>query len=200
MTRSYETHRIVIRLSLIVAGIACSNACSSDGSGSQPSGTSKLPVTGVSNPTPNGAGSSATPGSNGSTTTPAASGGGVNSPMLGGTAGTTSGRPGGTALGGSPAVGSGRATATGTAGVTGTAGAPKMTGTSGAPPSTPPTPHGKLCLQPGNGNYSSPGPYKVATMDIDLGMIQDGQHTGKYTIYYPSPLEASCPHPIVAWG
>jgi hypothetical protein len=202
MKRSYEANRIAIRFGFIVASIACSSACSSDNN-SQSSNTSKLPVTGVSNPTMStGAGPSATPGSNGGVT-PAASGNGVSSPTLGGAAGSASARPGGTSIAGSPAVGSGRATGTGTAGTTGmmgTAGAPKVTGSSGAPPSTPPTPHGKNCLQPGNGNYSSPGPYKVATMDVDLGMIQDGQHTGKYTIYYPSPLEASCPHPIVAWG
>lgn len=55
-------------------------------------------------------------------------------------------------------------------------------------------------MQPGNGNYTAPGPYKVAKKNIDLGMINAGQHTGKYTIYYPDPLEASCPHPIVGWG
>jgi hypothetical protein len=64
----------------------------------------------------------------------------------------------------------------------------------------PRTPPGKNCLQPGNGNYLAPGPYKVIKQDIDLGMINPNQHTGKYTIYSPDPLEASCPHPIVAWG
>jgi hypothetical protein len=76
---------------------------------------------------------------------------------------------------------------------------PPATGTTDVPAS-PPTPHGPNCLQPGNGNYTSPGPYKVAQMDVDLGMIESTQHTGKYTIYYPNPLETACPHPIVAWG
>jgi len=66
--------------------------------------------------------------------------------------------------------------------------------------SVPLTPKGKLCLQPGNGNYTSPGPYQVGKMNIDLGMIEATQHTGKYTIYYPMPLETNCLHPIVAWG
>src|SRR5262249_34121634 len=66
--------------------------------------------------------------------------------------------------------------------------------------SVPLTPMGKNCLLPGNGNYTAPGPYKVATKDVDLGMIQAGQHTGKYTIYYPTPFQAGCLHPIVAWG
>jgi len=33
-------------------------------------------------------------------------------------------------------------------------------------------------------------------MDIDPGT----QATGEFTIYYPEPFEANCPHPIVAWG
>lgn len=78
-------------------------------------------------------------------------------------------------------------------------GMPPAMGTGGAP-SVPLTPKGKNCLQPGNGNYTNPGPYKVATKDVDLGMIQASQHTGKYTIYYPATLEANCLHPIVAWG
>jgi pimeloyl-ACP methyl ester carboxylesterase len=56
------------------------------------------------------------------------------------------------------------------------------------------------CLQPGNGKFTEQGPYKVSMMDVDLGMIEASQHTGKYTIFAPTPLEASCLHPIVAWG
>ena len=74
----------------------------------------------------------------------------------------------------------------------------------GMPANAPPPPawntNGKTCLQAGSGKYGEPGPYKVAMMDIDLGMIQMGQTSGKFTIFYPSPLEASCPHPIVSWG
>jgi hypothetical protein len=68
------------------------------------------------------------------------------------------------------------------------------------PPSGPAVGTGMTCLKPGNGMYNNPGPYKVAMMEVDLGMIEASQHTGKFTIYYPDPLEASCPHPIVAWG
>jgi hypothetical protein len=66
----------------------------------------------------------------------------------------------------------------------------------------PPVPvgTGTTCLKPGNGNYTSPGPYKVAMKEVDLGMILSSQHTGKFTIYYPDPLETKCLHPIVAWG
>jgi pimeloyl-ACP methyl ester carboxylesterase len=70
-----------------------------------------------------------------------------------------------------------------------------------AAPMVPLTPHAdNTCLQPGSGNYTEPGPYKVGMMDVDLGMIESSQHTGKFTIFYPTPLETSCLHPIVAWG
>jgi hypothetical protein len=59
---------------------------------------------------------------------------------------------------------------------------------------------GTTCLKPGNGMYTNPGPYKVSMMQVDLGMIEDSQHTGKFTIYYPEPLETNCLHPIVVWG
>lgn len=72
-------------------------------------------------------------------------------------------------------------------------------GMSGAP-ATAPRIHEKTCLKPGSGDYGQAGPYQVATKEVDLGMIEASQHTGKFTIYYPNPLEASCPHPIVAWG
>jgi hypothetical protein len=51
------------------------------------------------------------------------------------------------------------------------------------------------CLQ-GSGGYDSDGPYGAAlTMDVELpGGL------GPYTIFYPSSLEADCPHPIVSWG
>jgi hypothetical protein len=65
----------------------------------------------------------------------------------------------------------------------------------------PSTPRGSAtCLQPGNGKFDEPGPYKVAQQDVDLGMIEPSQATGMATIFYPNPLEANCPHPIVAWG
>jgi hypothetical protein len=59
---------------------------------------------------------------------------------------------------------------------------------------------GKTCLKPGSGKYGEPGPYTVGMMDVDLGMVQMDQTTGKFTIFYPMPLEAECLHPIVAWG
>lgn len=70
----------------------------------------------------------------------------------------------------------------------------------GSAPAAPPADVGPSCLKAGDPNYSAAGPYKVAMKEVDLGMINSGQHTGKFTIYYPDPLEANCPHPIVAWG
>ncbi|MDD9946290.1 MAG: hypothetical protein OXU20_34920, partial [Myxococcales bacterium] len=56
------------------------------------------------------------------------------------------------------------------------------------------------CLKPGDGTYSERGPYQVGMMDIDLGMIQERQNSGMFTIFYPMPMEENCLHPIVAWG
>ena len=136
---------------------------------------------------------------------------------IGGTGTTPGAMPGGSAtpgtgIPGMPAMPSAGAPAPG-----GTAGqpAPGMTGApvagSTPPPmmtdmpmagsGAPPTPHeGETCLKPGSGEYTEPGPYQVGMMDIDLGMIQMTQNSGKFTIFYPMPLEDSCPHPIVAWG
>ena len=74
-----------------------------------------------------------------------------------------------------------------------------MVNTGGAV-NVPVAPPGTNCLKMGAATYMNPGPYKVSKKDVDLGMIQTGQHSGKFTIYYPDPLETSCPHPIVAWG
>jgi hypothetical protein len=84
----------------------------------------------------------------------------------------------------------------------GAAGAPAPAASGGgaavAPPPTPPGDH--TCLKAGMGSYGEPGPYQVGMMEVDLGMIEPSQHTGKFTIYYPNPLETNCLHPIVAWG
>jgi len=93
-------------------------------------------------------------------------------------------------------------------GMTGTAGAAAPVAGAGVPmagagaPMTPPTTprQGETCLMPGSGSYGEPGPYKVSKMEIDLGMIQATQNSGKFTVFYPQPLEAACKHPIVAWG
>jgi hypothetical protein len=54
-------------------------------------------------------------------------------------------------------------------------------------------PMGTSCLK-GAGNFTANGPYRVKKKDVTIGS------QGAYTIFWPDPLEASCKHPIVAWG
>jgi hypothetical protein len=49
------------------------------------------------------------------------------------------------------------------------------------------------CLK-GTGNFTAAGPYKFKSKQVTIGS------SGAFTIVYPDPLEAACPHPIVAWG
>ena len=82
----------------------------------------------------------------------------------------------------------------------GSAGMSGLDGTDDAGSSVPrQQPDGK-CLKRGDGSYAEPGPYRVILDEVDLGQVDPSQQTGKFTIYSPSPLEADCPHPIVAWG
>ena len=106
-----------------------------------------------------------------------ASGGSGNADGSGG-----SGNASGTGSGGNLGTGgSGDPDAGGSSGSSGTAG----TGGVGEP--------GKTCLK-GTGNYVMNGPYTVASKTVTIGS------KGQFTIYYPNPLDAACPHPIVAWG
>jgi hypothetical protein len=74
----------------------------------------------------------------------------------------------------------------------------------GAPtPATPVEPVAPRagCLAAGSGDFLDDGPYPVATEVVDLGGgIASNQATGEFTIFRPEPFDASCPHPIVAWG
>jgi len=178
--------------------IACSNAADTGGSPSGSRGPS-----GLSNPTQATGGSGSTNGNVNSG--PAFAGTGTGIGTATGTAGIGSPAPAGLAgrIGTPAAAGGGGMRALAMAGAPS---APPAAGTAGMvvgpgdPPNVMKTPHGKNCLQPGNGNYLSPGPYKVGKLAVDLGMIEASQATGKYTIYYPMPMEANCLHPIVAWG
>ncbi len=69
------------------------------------------------------------------------------------------------------------------------------------------TPHGtSTCLKAGSGDYSTTGPYTVATKaGVDLTSTGDLPTTGDAgpstaTIFYPSDLSDDCPHPIVSWA
>lgn len=94
----------------------------------------------------------------------------------------------------------------------GAGGAPTGAGGSPVPPATGGTPNGTAgaspivpgngttCLKPA-GDFSKAGPYQVTKEVVDLGTgIDSNQATGQFTIFYPQPFEANCPHPIVAWG
>lgn len=52
---------------------------------------------------------------------------------------------------------------------------------------------GMSCLK-GEGDYTKAGPYKFKQKNVTIGA------KGQYTIVYPDPLEAACPHPFVVWG
>ncbi len=62
---------------------------------------------------------------------------------------------------------------------------------------------GELCLQPGDGSYGEPGPYRMVRTDgIDLASLLPAGTPAPttFSIWQPEPLEENCPHPIVAWG
>jgi hypothetical protein len=68
---------------------------------------------------------------------------------------------------------------------------------------TAPTPHGNVtCLQAGTGDYAKAGPYAVSTKAVDLASVLPAGTAAPTTfmIFYPTKLEASCPHPIASWG
>ncbi|HVW29075.1 MAG TPA: hypothetical protein VHC69_27105 [Polyangiaceae bacterium] len=184
-------------------------ACSSSSGGANSDGTSGVATAGAPSNTGTGGTTSvstATNPSGGGTPSGVTTGAGntvsTNPPGAGGTSGIVP--PTGTGGVVVPPFGAGGTTtpvgASGAppAGAAGAAGTP-VTSVGGAP-NVPLMPAGPNCLQPGNGNYTFPGPYKVTTTDVDLGMIAANQDTGKFTIYSPDPLETACLHPIVAWG
>jgi len=206
MSAMGEINRGILRASF-GAALVGSVACSASNSGGSTGGTSGAPA--LSNgPGAGGGAVSAPPVGTGSGSVPgsvigAGGAGSAGSSATGGTHGVIIPPIGAGGIGaaGTPPIGLGAGGAIPPLG--GAGGAPvAVGGGAGGSPEVvvPVAPPGKNCLKPGNGTYMSPGPYTVATEDVDLGMISSTQHTGKFTIYYPSPFEASCPHPIVAWG
>jgi hypothetical protein len=60
---------------------------------------------------------------------------------------------------------------------------------------------GDTCLMAGSPDFSQKGPYMVTKTAVDLASYLSGQATPTtYAIFTPSPLDASCPAPVVAWG
>jgi len=117
-----------------------------------------------------------------------------------GTGGLGTGTGGVLAGSGGVQQGSGGATIGG-GGSVGTGGAQQATGGTvsvGGATSTGPS-----CLQAGGGDYSKPGPYKVApTIDPDLASFAPNLPSTPttYTMTFPENLNDGCPHPVVAWG
>lgn len=136
--------------------------------------------------------------SNGGTAPGSSSGGGSSS----GSGGDDEGGVGASGSGGSSgsagtasSSGSGSSSGGGSASRDAAAGAGSD---AGAPSST-----SKTCLQMGSGDYSKAGPYTVApAMSVDLAssLPSGAASPTTYSIYYPQNMEASCPHPIAAWG
>lgn len=61
---------------------------------------------------------------------------------------------------------------------------------------------GDTCLKAGAPDFSTKGPYTVMKTSVDLastGVLPDAGPT-TYAIFTPSPLDANCPAPVVAWG
>jgi hypothetical protein len=192
----------------VVIGLALSNmlGCSSspEGSGQQQPATMGI---GGQQWFPGGSGFAGIPPSSGAGGAAVNAAG--NAPVLTGDGGipnmppsNTAGAPitpqgtGGTLV---PPFGTGGATPSGVGGSVvppATGGAPN--GTAGAGPIVPGD--GTTCLKPA-GDFSKAGPYQVTREVVDLGTgIDANQATGQFTIFYPQPFEANCPHPIVAWG
>ena len=133
--------------------------------------------------------------------------GGSGGSSSGSGAGTQSG-PGSSGAGSSGGTGS---SGTGSGGTGGSSGTKAASGggsggstadilDGGLPP--PSTPMGETCLKAGAPDFSTKGPYTVTKTSVDLastGELPDAGPT-TYAIFTPSPLDANCPAPVVAWG
>jgi len=161
--------------------VACGTRGGSTGDlGNQPFGS------GAPSPSGQGSGSSATGSSGGGVT------GGSGNTQTGGSGNTQTqtGGSGGTSAG-APA-GSGDTTAGSGAGSSG-----DLDGGALPPPTAP---MGDTCLKAGSPDFSQKGPYTVTKTSVNLaGDLPDAGPT-TYAIFTPGPLEANCPHPVVAWG
>jgi hypothetical protein len=179
-----------MRHRILWGALACGAIACSGGAG-QPPGTGFGNTEGSSGGGNTGAsatgGSSGGNGGNGSGSTPTSSNGGPSGGSSGSSSGTSSsgGRPpAGGSSGGSPQA-------------TLDAGGGHSQGDAGGVI----THGGSSCLQAGSGDYSQKGPYMVTKTSVDLASYLSGQATPTtYAIFTPSPLNAACPAPVVAWG
>jgi hypothetical protein len=186
-------HRWVL-LGLVVAGWGAAGIDFATGCGSSDSSL-------------NGAGSGSSSGTAGGST--GASSGGSGGSSSGGLPDGGAASSGGNSNGGSGGNGSGSSGASsggsGSGGSSGGSGSSSGAGaSSGGSGSSSGAGGSGTCLQT-KGNppdYSQAGPYTVQTMTVDLADAGLGSAAAPttFTIYYPSPMEANCPHPVVAWG
>jgi hypothetical protein len=172
-----------MRRALGVLGLCLAVACGSSTTGGQGGGFGS---------SSSGGGGASSGGSSG-----AGSGG-----SGGGTSSGTSGSSGSSGSGVSSSGGASSGASSGGAGSGGSSGASGSSGGSASGSSSGATAHGAgTCLQGGSGDYSKAGPYAVTTKSVDLASYLSGAATPTtFTIYYPTTLEANCPHPIIAWG
>jgi hypothetical protein len=128
-------------------------------------------------------------GGSGGSGTASGGSGGASSGTSSGSSGTSTGSSSGAGQGDDAGAGA-------SSGGSGGKGGSSSGSDAGAPPEST-----ALCLQAGSGDYSKPGPYAVSMKSVDLattGEVDGGPTTA--TIFYPTTLEANCPHPIAAWG
>ena len=163
------------------------NVSASSGTGG-PAGVSGTPSAGTG--TSVAAGTKAPAPSSGPAGMSAAAGIGASAGMT--AAAGQSGTAGMPSAGATSAAGGGGAAPAGGTGSQPTAAGQSGSAAGAAGTAMPPA-SGMTCLQ-GSGDYLMNGPYKVKKKDVSIGS------KGMYTIYYPDPLEANCPHPIVVWG
>ena len=147
------------------------------------------PASGASGST-TAAGASGVAAGSGGATTSGSAGATVNAGASGSVAGAGAGGGSGMPAAQAGASGGAGMATPPTAGAAGDPGEPPDAGMM-ADGSMPPT--AANCLK-GDGDYTDKGPYNVKSKTVTVGS------KGMYTIFYPDPLEAACPHPIVAWG
>jgi hypothetical protein len=174
-------------LALLTGGASVLASACGGNSPSNPNFAEVDASTGGSSGTGPGSGSGTSQGGSGAGGTSGGSSGGASSGTI------ASGSSGG-ALGGASSGGGSSGGATSSSSGSGQSSGSGATSTIDA--------GGTLCLQSGSGDYADTGPYTVDTLSVDLADagLSGAASPTTFTIYYPSPLEANCPHPIAAWG
>ena len=110
---------------------------------------------------------------------------------------------GGSGAGGGPEGSGGTPGSGGMPGSGGSVATGGTVGATGGSPGTGGTSTGSLCLKP-SGDFTKKGPYAIARKTVDLKdsgtLSASAASPTTATIFHPNPLEATCKHPVVAWG